>query len=100
VDLLIPEPPSTHTGAELFLKPEEIIFHNQPLLRYQIKINIVELHDWHDPSSSSDDFGDYPDPQFNDSDDDYPGVNENTRSKPWPKVTKFPLLGLSLNMLN
>jgi hypothetical protein len=37
----------------LFVDPEEIIYHNQSLLRYHVTINMLEVEVWHDPSDSS-----------------------------------------------
>jgi hypothetical protein len=50
--------------ASLFLNTEEIIYHNQHMLHYQVMINILEVVDWHEPSdlSSSSDDSDSDDP--------------------------------------
>ena len=59
-----------------FLRPEEIIRHDLPLLRYKVQIEILEIQDLND-SGSSDDFGDLPERLLSDSDDedDYPGFH-------------------------
>jgi hypothetical protein len=69
-------------GSPLFIDPEDVIFHNQPTLRYQVFIDVLEVEDWHTPSVSlssgrsdtSSDGDDYVCPAF---------------SGPWPKRTHF-----------
>ncbi|KAG2556277.1 hypothetical protein PVAP13_8NG073600 [Panicum virgatum] len=74
----------------IFLRPEEIIYHDLPMLRYKVEIEILEIHDWND-DGSSDDSGTLPDRVLSDSDveDDYPGFHQRSRSGPWPRRTVF-----------
>jgi hypothetical protein len=44
--LRIPEPPNPNIGAELYLRPDEIIYYQLRLLRYRIEIEILEIQDW------------------------------------------------------
>jgi hypothetical protein len=42
----IPEPQVPHVcGPTMFLNPEDIIHHDQPTLRYRVKIDILEIVD-------------------------------------------------------
>jgi hypothetical protein len=43
----------------LFVDPEVIIYHNQPMLYYRVTIDVVEVLDWHDLSDSSSLGGDF-----------------------------------------
>jgi hypothetical protein len=63
VYILEPEVDHVH-WPPLFLNTEEIIYHNQHMLHYQVMINILEVVDWHEPSdlSSSSDDSDSDDP--------------------------------------
>jgi len=74
----------------IFLWPEQIIHHSLPLLRYKVQIEILEVQDWND-SSSSDDSDTLPDRVLTDSDDDedYPGFPQPSRSRPLPRRTVF-----------
>ena len=74
----------------LFLRPDQIIHRDLPLLRYKIEIEILEIHDWND-SSSSDDSGNLHDRVLSDYDDedDYPGFHQASRSHPRPRQPVF-----------
>jgi len=74
----------------LFLRPEEIIHHDLPVLRYKVEVKILEIQDWND-YGSSDDSGSLPDRVLTDShdEDDYPGFHQRSRSGPWPRRTVF-----------
>lgn len=87
--LRIPEPVNPNIGAELFLRPEEIIYHQLNLLRYRVEVEILEIQDWRELSDDSDGPMDYPDRLDYSDDDDYPGFNDNLRSSPWPRKTVF-----------
>jgi hypothetical protein len=44
--IYIPEPENVHVrGPPMFLDPEEIIYYDQPTLRYRVQINILEVVD-------------------------------------------------------
>lgn len=51
--LRIPEPPNPNIGAELYLRPDEIIYHQLRLLSYRIEIEILEIQDWKELSDDS-----------------------------------------------
>ncbi|KAG2601584.1 hypothetical protein PVAP13_5KG602400 [Panicum virgatum] len=87
----IPEGVPDLGANNLFLRPEEIIHHDLPLLRYKVEIEILEIHDWNDYSGSSDDSGNLPDRLLSDSEDedDYPGFHQASRSHPWPRRKVF-----------
>lgn len=53
--LKIPEMRDPNEGAELFLRPHEIIHHDLPLLRYHVEVEILEIQDWLGYSDDSDD---------------------------------------------
>ncbi|KAG2649712.1 uncharacterized protein LOC120655195 [Panicum virgatum] len=77
----IPERVEGLGNNNLFLQPEEIIHHELPLLRCK---------DWND-NSSSDGTGTLPDRVLTDTDseDEYPGFHQSSRSGPWPRRTVF-----------
>jgi hypothetical protein len=52
----------------LFIDQEEVIYHSHPTLRHRVRIEVIEVVNWHQPPDSSDD-------------DDLFG--------PWPKKTSF-----------
>ena len=60
------------------------------MLLYKIEIEILEIHDWND-SSSSDDSGNLPDRVLSDYDDedDYPGFHQASHSHPRLRQTVF-----------
>lgn len=74
----------------LFLRPEKIIHHDLPVLRYKVDVEILEIQDWND-NGSSNDSGSLPDRALTDSDDedDYPGFHQRSRSGPWPRRMVF-----------
>ncbi|KAG2559162.1 hypothetical protein PVAP13_8NG313968 [Panicum virgatum] len=76
----------------LFLRPDEVIHHHLPLLRYKVEIEILEIQDWND-SDSSDDSDLPPDRVLSNSDDDdyYSGFDQHSRGRsgPWPRRTVF-----------
>ncbi|KAG2535761.1 uncharacterized protein LOC120692501 isoform X1 [Panicum virgatum] len=88
----IPERVDTLANNNLFLRPEEIIHHELPLLHYKVEIEILEVQDW-DDNGSSGGSGTLP------SDEDYPGFHQSSRSGPWPRRTVFrtPGFGNSSN---
>lgn len=71
----------------LFLRPHEIIHSKHDGLWYRVHIRIVEIQDWNLSSDSSDD-GTPPD-NFDSDEDEYPGFEQRSRYKPWPKRTRF-----------
>ena len=73
----IPERVPNLGNNVIFLRPEQVIHHDLPLLRYKVEIEILEIHDWND-SGSSDDSGTLLDCTLSDSDDedDYPGFHQ------------------------
>jgi hypothetical protein len=76
--IYVPEPDFVHVyNPPLFLHPEDIIFRDQPMLRYCVFINILEVTDWHDPFSLSG-----LDPNLFDP-------RRQPFSRPWPKWTHF-----------
>ena len=79
----IPEHVDSLGDNNLFLRPDQIIHHDLPMLLYKIEIEILEIHDWND-SSSSDDSGNLPECVLSDYDDedDYPGFHQASRSHP------------------
>ncbi|RLM84911.1 hypothetical protein C2845_PM04G26310 [Panicum miliaceum] len=89
--LRIPEPLNPNFGAELYLRPDEIIHHQLRLLCYRIEIEILEIQDWRERSDGSSDPSVLPDRWRSDDDDeeDYPGYNDKSRSSPWPRKTVF-----------
>lgn len=86
----IPEHVDSLGDNNLFLRPDQIIHHDLPMLLYKIEIEILEIHDWND-SSSSDDSGNLPDCVLSDYDDedDYPGFHQASRSHPRPRQPVF-----------
>ena len=86
----VPEKVVDFGPNNLCLQPEDIRYHEQRLLRYKVDIEILEIHDWND-SGSSDGGDTLPDRVLSDSDsdEDYPGVAPNLRSRPWPRRTIF-----------
>lgn len=86
----IPEHVDNHGDNNLFLRPEQIGHHELPLLCYKVEIEILEIQDWND-RNSSDDSGTLPDRVLSnsDSDEDYPGFHQPSRSGPWPRRTVF-----------
>jgi hypothetical protein len=70
-------------GPPLFINPEDIIYHNQPMLSYRISIDIIDIEDWHTPSVSSLSGGS----DLGSDGDDY---IYQASSGPWPKRTCFP----------
>ncbi|RLN18922.1 hypothetical protein C2845_PM02G17040 [Panicum miliaceum] len=86
----IPECVDSLGDNVLFLRPQQIIHHDLPLLRYKIEIEILEIQDSND-SCSSDDSGTLPDHALTDSDDedDYPRIHQNSRSHPLLRRTVF-----------
>ncbi|KAG2557094.1 hypothetical protein PVAP13_8NG182104 [Panicum virgatum] len=90
----IPEKVDDFWPNNLFLWLEEIKYHELRFLRYNVEIEILEIHDWND-SGSSDGGGTLPDRVLSDSDsdEDYPGFDLNLRSHPWPRRTVFRTLG-------
>ena len=79
----IPEHVDSLGDNNLFLRPDQIIHRDLPLLRYKIEIEVLEIHDWND-SSSSDDSGNLHDRVLSDYDDedDYPGFHQASHSHP------------------
>ena len=86
----VPEHVDDLGDNNLFLRPEQLLRHDIPLLRYRVEVEILEIHDWND-SSSSDDSGDLPDRILSDSfdDDEYPGFHQAYHSRPLPRRTVF-----------
>jgi hypothetical protein len=60
-------------GTALFLDLEEVIYHNRPMLRYRVRLEIAEVVDWHVPSDMSSSGGDS-------SLEDYPSFHQPTLS--------------------
>ena len=92
--LQIPEHRDPNAGAELFLRPEEIIHHDLPLLKYRVEIEILEFQDWN--TDSEDSFEPHwPDRWWSESEDedDIPGLRDLSRSSPWPRESVFRRLG-------
>ncbi|KAG2552050.1 hypothetical protein PVAP13_9KG437200 [Panicum virgatum] len=85
--LFIQEPPEPYVESGLFLRPHEIIHSKHDGLWYRVHIRIVEIQDWNLSSDSSDD-GTPPD-NFDSDEDEYPGFEQRSRYKPWPKRTRF-----------
>jgi hypothetical protein len=71
----------------MFLNPEEIIYHYQPMLYYRVQIEVLEVEDWHDPSDSSDDDGYDQVPRGSDD------PQQSCWLQPWPKKTRFSNVG-------
>jgi hypothetical protein len=71
----------------MFLNPEDIIYHNQPMLYYRVQIKVLEVEDWHDPSDSSDDDGYDQAPRGSDD------PQQSYWLQPWPKKTRFSSVG-------
>jgi len=67
--LRIPERRDPNAGDELFLRPEEIIYHQLPLLKYRVEIEILEIQDWTDNFDDSNDPY-YPDHWWTESDEE------------------------------
>ena len=90
----VPEHRDPNAGAELFLRPEEIIYHDLPMLKYRVEIEILECEDWN--TDSDDSF----EPHWSDrwwseseDEDDIPGIRDLSRSSPWPRESVFRRLG-------
>jgi hypothetical protein len=82
--IYIPEPENVQVrGPPMFLDLEEIIYYDQPTLRYRVQINILEVVDWHLPSSSSSDGGSV-------HGDGPRSYLPHHLSRPWPHTTCFP----------
>lgn len=86
--MFLPEPPEPYEECGLFLRPQEIIHSRHDGLWYRVHVRIVEIQDWNLSSNSSDD-GTPPNNFDNEEDEDYPGMTQRCRSKPWPKETRF-----------
>lgn len=87
--IYIPEQEEIHVrGPLLYLNPEEIIHSSCPTLHYQIDIDILEIQDWRRQSDSSDDDSP-PDRWDSGSDEEYPGYDDRTSLRPWPKRARF-----------
>ena len=82
----IPERVKDLGTNNLFLRPEE--HHELPVLRYKVEIEILEIQDWN-VNSSSDGNGTLPERALTDTDseDDYPGFRQSSRSGPGPRRT-------------
>ena len=92
--LQIPELRDPNVGAELFLRPHEIIYHDLPLLKHRVEVEILEIQDWQGYSDDSDDPY-WPDPigSNSDDDDDCPGFRDRSNTPPWPRQSVFRRLG-------
>lgn len=55
--MAVPEPEEEHDGGSpLYLRPHEIIHDEVPMLRYLVRLRLVEFQDWHTPLMSSDEW--------------------------------------------
>lgn len=91
--LVIPEPLEPHDPGILFLREDEIIHSELPILHYLAQMRVVEYQDW-DPSSSSDDDDEFPGAVDSDDSGDsnfngyHPGIDEGpSRSRPFGPTT-------------
>jgi hypothetical protein len=93
--LRIPDRRDPNAGAELFLRPDEIIYHKLPLLNYRVEVEILEIQDWRGDSEESDDPYGWPDCWWSESEDEdeHPGFRDPSSSPPLPRKTVFRRLG-------
>jgi hypothetical protein len=82
VVIRIPERVDPSIGAELLLRSEQIIHRQASLLHYNVEVEVLEVQDWTQLSSSED----------SSESDENPGYCARSRSGPWPRKTVFQRL--------
>jgi len=82
VVIRIPERVDPSIGAELLLRSEQIIHRQASLLHYNVEVEVLEVQDWTQLSSSED----------SSELDENPGYCARSRSGPWPRKTVFQRL--------